>query len=120
MKNLIAIVTLLMTIIATPPAHASEAIYVNEDTIPLSFSRVRAGTIVSGLTVTVVVKNAATGATLLSSHSVPEVLAGSGIYSYSWAHGLSADTECLVTFTVGSQIYSEHLFITINTGSRAT
>lgn len=89
-------------------------IYSFSSIIPLSFTRVRAGVLVTGLTVTVTVKNAATGASLLASTSVPEALAGSGIYTYNWTHGLSQDTECLVTFSVGGSPYSEYILISNN------
>lgn len=85
-------------------------IYNLNDVIPLGFSRVRNNVLISGLTVTVTVKNAQTGASLLSSTSVPE-LGVTGIYNYDWTHGLTATTQCLVTFTVGSSIYNEFILI---------
>jgi hypothetical protein len=80
-------------------------------TIPLSFSRIRANALVTGLTVTVVVKNAASNATLLASTSVPEVAVGAGIYTYNWTHGLTQDTECMIVYTVGSSEYTEYILI---------
>ncbi len=82
------------------------------DFVPLSFSRNTGSSLVSGLTVSVTVKNAKTNASLLSSTSVPEISSGAGIYTYNWAHGLTTDTECLVTFTVGSSIFTEFILIT--------
>lgn len=95
-------------------------IYQYIDTIPLSFQRLRAGAVATGLTVAVSVVNAKTGATLLASVSVPEVVAGSGIYTYNWTPGIFVDTECLVTFVVNGQKYSEFILITNGgTGGRA-
>lgn len=89
-------------------------IYNLVDTIPLSFSRVRNNALVSGLTVTVSVKNAATGTALLTSTSCPEVSVGSGIYTYNWTHGLKTDTIVLVTYTVGTSIYTEQILISFD------
>lgn len=94
-------------------------IYQQIDVIPLSFSRVRNNALVSGLTVTVVVKSAKTGTVLLASTSVPE-LGVSGIYTYNWTHGLTADTECIAVYTVGTLIYTEYFLVSNYTGSRAT
>lgn len=94
-------------------------IYALQDKIPLSYSRVNLNTIVTGLTVTVVVKSADTGATLLASTSVPEVLAGSGIYTYEWVHGLTVDTPCIAIYTAGGIILEEFFLITYNSPSRA-
>lgn len=90
-------------------------VYSEQDVIPLSFSRYRNGALVSGLTVNVTVTDAATGSVLLGSTSVPEV-ASSGIYTYNWTHGLTADTECLVTYTVGTVLYQEFFLITNHSG----
>lgn len=87
-------------------------IYSFVDTIPLSFSRVRAGGTVTGLTVTVSVQNVKTGATLLASTAVPEVGSATGIYTYNWTHGITVDTQCLVTFLVGGSKYVEFILIT--------
>jgi len=93
-------------------------IYSGNDVIPLSFSRVRAGSVISGLSVTVDVKNAKTGAVLLSSTSAPEV-GSTGIYTYNWTHGLTQDTECLVTYTVDGSKYVEYILISASgTGGR--
>ena len=90
--------------------------YTEQDTIPLSFMRVRNNTPVTGLTVTVVVKNASTGATLLSSTTIPEVGTGSGNYTYNWTHGVSSIIECVATYTTGSSVYTE--YFTINNASQ--
>lgn len=89
------------------------------DKVPLSFNRVRANAVVTGLTVTVVVKNAQTGATLLASTSVPEQGGATGIYTYLWTHGLTDQTECIATYTVGSSIYTEFFLVDGNFGGRA-
>lgn len=95
-------------------------IYSLETVIPLSYARVRNNALVSGLTVTVVVKNALTAATILSSTSVPEI-SSSGIYTFNWTHGQTADVECLATYTVGSATYQEYFLISNDaTGGRAT
>lgn len=86
-------------------------IYSATDTVPLSFSRVRNNALVSGLSVSVAVKDAKTGAVLLASTTCPEVAASSGIYTYSWTHGLTSDTICLVTYSVGATIYTEQILI---------
>ena len=86
------------------------------DIIPLSFSRVKNNALVSGLTVTVTVKNGKTGATLLAATSCPEITSGAGIYTYNWTHGLIEPTECLVEFSVNGHIYSEFVIVTNSSG----
>jgi hypothetical protein len=81
------------------------------DAIPLSFVRIRNGSKVTGLTVTVTVVNVKTGATILASTNVPEVGAGSGLYSYTWTHGQTQETDCLVTYTVAGFAYCEFLTV---------
>lgn len=94
-------------------------VYTNMDTVPLSFSQNRNSVLTTGLTVTVTVTNAQTGVSLLSSTSVPEVNAPSGIYTYMWVHGLTVDTECIVTYTQGTQKYIEYILVKFESGSRA-
>lgn len=87
-------------------------IYSLTDSIPLSFSRIRNNALITGLTVTVVVTNAKTNAVLLASTSCPEIAVGAGIYTFNWSHGQNSDTECLVSFTVGTQKFNEFILIT--------
>jgi hypothetical protein len=95
-------------------------IYNLNDTVPLSYSRIRNWQKVSGLTVTVAVTNTKTNATLLASRALPETATGSGEYFYSWTHGLVQDTQCTVTYTVNGQNYLEYIFISGSTaGGRA-
>lgn len=95
-------------------------IYNLNDTVPLSYSRVRNGQTVSGLTVTATVVNSKTNATLLPSVALPETAANSGVYFYNWTHGLLQDTECTVTYTVSGQRYLEKIFISqTSAGGRA-
>lgn len=83
------------------------------DTIPLSFSRNYGSGPVTGLSVSVKVVNAATGSVLLASTAMSETISGNGIYTYAWSpSGLNSKTECHVTYTVGSQSFSEYLTIT--------
>ena len=89
------------------------------DQVPLTFQRIVGGAIATGLTVTVVVKNAVTGSTLLSSTSCTEAIAGSGIYTYNWSHGLSQPTTCVATYTVGGKNYSESFLIQDSSGSHS-
>ena len=95
-------------------------IYNFVDLIPLTYQRVRGGAAVTGLTVTVSAVNAVTKATLLSTVACPEIATGAGIYNYTWVHGLTSTTECLITFTVSGQIFTELILITNSgTGGRA-
>ena len=94
--------------------------YTNQDTIPLSFMRVRNNAPITGLVVTVVVKNAASGATLLSSTTLPEVVAGSGNYTYNWNHGINSIIECVATYTTGSSVYVEYFTISNASQGRAS
>lgn len=86
-------------------------IYSLTDQIPVSYSRARNNALVTGLTVTAVITNAKTGVTLLASTSLPEVSVGAGIYTYNWTHGLTQDTECLITYTVGTSKIMEFILI---------
>jgi hypothetical protein len=83
--------------------------------VPLSFSRVGVTGSVSGLTVTATVVNAVTGATLLSATTLPEI-GTTGVYNFSWVHSLKEQTECAVTYTVGSKTYREFILIGGNAG----
>lgn len=94
-------------------------IYSLIDVVPLSFSRVRNNALSTGLTVTAVVTNAVTNAVLLASTSLPEIAVGAGIYNYNWAHGLNVNTECLITYTVGTSKYMEYILISDSTTSRS-
>lgn len=81
--------------------------YFLRDSVPLTFIRIRLGQVVNGLTVSVVVKNARTGATLLASTNVPETAAGNGIYTYNWSHNLKDETECAAFYTVSGNTYCD-------------
>lgn len=85
------------------------ATYKAFDAIPLYFQRVRNGVPVTGLTVTVSVSNAATGASLLALTSLTEVTPG--LYSYVWTPGISTQTECISTYTTGGLQFKETLTI---------
>jgi hypothetical protein len=97
-------------------------IYTIPHVVPLSYTKVVANAPVSGLSVTVKVVNAVTNATLLSSTPAPEVATGAGVYTYNWTSGLTADTLCQVTYTVGSTtVYKEFIYITLGAfGARGT
>ena len=91
------------------------------DTIPLAFMRIRQGVPVTGLTVTAIVKNIRTGATLLTSTTLTEQVSGSGLYSYAWAHGLLGETDCAAIYTVSGNQFVETFSVTDNEEiSRAT
>lgn len=83
--------------------------YQTLDIVPLAFMRILNGAAVTGLSVTVVVKNIRSGAVLLSSTALTEVVAG--VYSYSWTHGQTASTECVAQYTVGGVSYFENFTI---------
>lgn len=94
--------------------------YNSQETVVLTYSRAINGALVSGLTVNILIKNAVTGATLLASTSMPEI-GSSGIYTYSWTHGLTAEqTECLVQYTAGTRTVFEHILITNMSGGRTS
>ena len=82
------------------------ALYKTVDPVPLSYVRVRSGALVSGLTVTVKVLNALTGSTLLATTTMTEIT--SGVYSYSWAHTLTAFTDCVAIYSASGLIYAEN------------
>ena len=106
------LITLLIIVFAAFRASALNDQFNIGDTIPLSFSRNYGSGAVTGLSPTVVVKNAKTGATLLASTAMTETISGNGIYTYNWATtGLFSKTECVVTYTVGSTQFSEYLTI---------
>lgn len=81
------------------------ALYNTVDLIPLTFVRIRSGALVTGLTVSVKVTNAVTGATLLSTTAMSEVTPG--FYAYTWTHGLTLFTECTAVYSVGGLVYAE-------------
>ena len=85
------------------------AIYKAYDSIPLYFQRVRYGVPVTGLSVTVSVVSAATGATLLATTTLTEVTPG--LYSYVWVPGISVQTECIATYTTGGVQFKETITI---------
>jgi len=87
-------------------------IYNAADIIPLSFQQIRNGTPVSGLSVSVVVKNASNGATLLASTLLPESAAGSGMYNYNWSHGIQSQTVCNAIYTISGKQFTEIFLIT--------
>lgn len=91
-------------------------VYDSVDQIPLTFQRMLNGAPVSGLTVTVVVKDATTGTVIRSSVSCPEVVASSGIYTYNWSHGLTQPTSCLAIYTVNGKQFSEAFEVVANEG----
>ena len=80
-------------------------IYKVYDSIPLFFERIRAGGLVTGLSVTVVVINAATGATLLASTALTEITPGH--YEYVWNHGITVQTECVASYVVGGIAFKD-------------
>lgn len=83
------------------------------DTIPLSFVRDLGAGRVSGLSLTVQVKNASTGAVMLASSTMTESPSGSGIYLYAWTPNLNSKTSCLVLYTVGGvQTFEEYITLT--------
>ncbi len=89
--------------------------YNSTDTIPLFYIQMRNGAPVTGLTVSVSVVNALTGATLLASTNLPEVIVGSGLYAYAWSNtGVTVETECVATYAVAGYQYKENF--TIDTG----
>ena len=89
--------------------------YDTTENVPLFFIRMHAFVPVTGLTVKVSVVNAMTDALLLPQTSAFEQ-GGSGLYSYSWNHGIAVDTECVATYFVtdllGTKEYKE--FFSIN------
>ena len=85
------------------------AIFKTVDKIPLAFIRMRGGALVTGLSVTVKVINVITGATLLATTSLSEVTPG--VYSYNWNHTLTAFTECVAIYTVGTNNYTENFSV---------
>lgn len=92
----------------------SMEIYSFYDQIPFSYSREINGTLVSGLTVSVTVTNAKTGATLLATTAMPEV-GTTGNYTYNWTHGITTPTECLVTYSITGKP-NRHQYILISNG----
>lgn len=85
-----------------------------QDVIPLTFTRIRANALVTGLTVSVTVKDAASGAVILTATSCPEITPGAGVYTFNWTHGLNQNTLMIATYTVtGGQIYSEYFYFTV-------
>lgn len=87
-------------------------IYSQSDVIPLSYQRLFGGTLITGLTVSVMVFNKRTNATLLPTTACTESPSGSGLYLYMWTHGLTQDTICQVVYTVSGKKYLEDIFIT--------
>jgi hypothetical protein len=79
--------------------------YKSGDNIPLCYTRIRNGAVVTGLTVTVTVQNALTGATLLASTALTEVTPG--LYSYNWVAGITTQTECIATYSTSGGIFKE-------------
>lgn len=87
--------------------------------IPLSFRYLLAGIPQTGQTVSVKVVDAKTGATLLSSTTMTEVV--SGQYVYTWNSGITQFTNCLATYTILSkqvdeffQIVDDEIYSRIN------
>ena len=87
-------------------------LYQTDAPIPLFFQRIRNNALVTGLSVTVVVKNALTGATLLSSTALTEVTPG--YYAFNWNHSLTAETDCVATYTVGGTNYLDPFRVVSN------
>lgn len=92
---------------------ANAELFYSTNAVPLSYSRVVNYAVVSGLAPKVVVQNASTNATLLASTTMPESASGSGVYTYVWTPSVGVDTPCVVTYTVGSQVFKEFLTIIV-------
>jgi hypothetical protein len=71
--------------------------------------RLRGGSVVTGLSVSVKVTNVVTGSTLLSTTAMTEITPG--VYVYNWSHGQSLFTECVATYVVGGSSYLENFTI---------
>ena len=79
------------------------------DNIPLTFTRVSAGILVAGLTVTVVVIDARDGSMLLTSSPCSEVYPG--VYTHIWNHSLTSETECLAIYDVAGSKFVENFTV---------
>ena len=77
--------------------------------VPLTFSRVTNGAEVTGLSVKVKVLNAKTGATLLGSTSMIEVVPG--MYEYTWDSGITQATECKAIYSESGNTWVEYFDI---------
>ena len=93
----------------------------SDPVISLEYARPINGVLQTGLTVTVTVTNASTNATLLAATAMPEIASGAGIYKYVWTHGLTQDTQVLVTYSVGGtrKVQEFIQFTTATTGGGA-
>ena len=87
-----------------------ETVYRTIDQVTLGYVRILSTGNVSGLSVSVVVKNAITQSVLLASTACPEV-GTTGVYVYNWTHGLTVTTKCIAVYTVGSNVYEEFFII---------
>ena len=97
----------------------STTVYENMDVIPLQYSRINPnGGLVTGLAVSVVVRNTK-GVVLLASTPLVETVAGSGLYGYDWTHNLPNGGSCVASYTVGTRTVTEYFTITYPSGGSA-